>query len=61
MIKLNCLSCTLQINETTVISTSSVALIGITIEIKLNFENHIDNIIQKAYYKTCALRRIRKF
>ena len=33
----------------------------ITIYSKLNFKEHINNIIKKAYYKLYALRRLRKF
>ena len=54
-------SCTLQINYRTIILTSSVTLLGITIEIKLNFENHINTSMQKTYNKIYALRRLRKF
>ena len=42
-------------------SASSVRLHGITIDSKLNFKEHIDNIVKKAYYKLYALRRLRKF
>ena len=36
-------------------------LVGITIFSKLNFKEHTDNTIQKAYYDLYALRRLRKF
>ena len=42
-------------------SASSVTLLGITIDSKLNFKEHINNIFKKAYYKLYALRRLQKF
>ena len=42
-------------------SALSVRLHGITIDSKLNFKEHIDNIVKTAYYKLYALRRLRKF
>ena len=45
----------MQINDTTIKSTSFVTLLGVTIDSKLNFTEHIDNIIQKAYYELNAL------
>ena len=52
---------TLQIGDVTRKSVSSVTLLGVTIDSKLNFKEHINNIIKKAYYKLYALRRLRKF
>ena len=52
---------TLQIGDITRKSVSSVTLLGITIDSKLNFKEHINNIIKKAHYKLYALRRLRKF
>ena len=52
---------TSQIGDITIKSVSSVTLLGITIDSKLNFKEHINNIVQKAYYKLYALRRLRKF
>ena len=40
---------TLQIGDMTVKSTSSVTLLGINIDLKLNFKKHINNIAKKAY------------
>ena len=38
-----------------------VALLGITIDDKLSFKTHIENICRKAKYKLHALQRIRKY
>ena len=35
-------------------SVSSVALLGITIDSKLNFKKHINNIVKKAYIINCV-------
>ena len=53
-------SYTLQIGDTTTKSVSSVTLLDITIDSKLNFKGHINNTIEKACYKLCALRRLQK-
>ena len=45
----------------TIKSASYVTLHGITIDSKLNFKEHINNIVKKTYYKLYALRRLRKF
>ena len=42
-------------------SVSSVTLLGITINSKLNFKEYINNIMKRGYYKLYALRRLRKF
>ena len=52
---------TLEIGDMTIKSVSPVALLSITIDSKLNFKEHINNIFKKAYYKLHALRRLRKF
>ena len=36
-------------------------LIGITIDIALNFKKHFENLCRTAQYKLHALRRIRKY
>ena len=51
----------LQIGDITIKSASSVTLLGITIDSKLNFKEHINNIVKNAYNKLYALRRLRKF
>ena len=51
----------LQIGDITTKSVSSVTLLGITIDSKLNFKEDINNIIKKACYKLYTLRRLRKF
>ena len=40
---------TLKIGDITIKSASSVTLLGITIGSKLNFKEHINNIVRKAY------------
>ena len=50
---------TLQIGDITTKFVSSLTLLGITIDSKLNFKEHIKNI-KKAYYKLHALRILRK-
>ena len=52
---------TLQIGDTAIKSASSVALLGITIDLKLNLKELINNIAKNAYYKLYVLRRLRKF
>ena len=54
-------SYTLKIGDITIKSASSVTLLGITIDSKLNFTEHINIIVKKTYYKLYALRRLRKF
>ena len=39
-------------------SVSSVGVSGITIDCKLNFKEHINNIIKKAYCKVYTLQRL---
>ena len=51
----------LQIGDITTKSVSSVTLLGITIDSKLNFKEDINNIIKKTYYKLYNLRRLWKF
>ena len=50
----------LQIGDITTKSVSSVKLPGITIDSKLSFKEHINNIIKKTY-NLYAPRRLRKF
>ena len=52
---------TLQIDDVTIKSASSVALLGITIDVKLNCKDHVNNIVNNTYYKLYALRRLQKF
>ena len=52
---------TLKIGDITIKSASYVTLLGITIDSKFNFKEHINNIVKKAYYKLYALRRLQKF
>ena len=49
---------TLQIRDITPESVSSVTLLGITIDLKLNFKEDINDIIKKAYYKLYSLRKL---
>ena len=47
--------------ETKPTSTDQVTLLGVTIDNKLKFKNHIDELCRKASYKLHALRDIRPF
>ena len=51
----------LMINSIKVEASDDILLLGITIDKKLTFKQHIENLCQKAQYKLHALRRIRKF
>ena len=51
----------LQIGDITTKSVSSVTLLGITVDSKLNFKEDINKVIKEEYYKLCTLRRLRKF
>ena len=51
---------TLQIVDITIESTSSVILLGICINSNLNFKEHINNIVKKAY-KLHALKNYESF
>ena len=51
----------LQIGGITTKSVSSVTLLGITVDSKLNFKEDINKVIKEEYYKLCTLRRLRKF
>ena len=52
---------TLETGDITTKSVSSVTLLCITIDPKLDFKEDISNIIKKTYYKLYTLRRLRKF
>ena len=51
----------LPVVDITTKSVSSVTLLGITIDSKLNFKKDINNIIKEAYYKLYTQRRLRMF
>ena len=51
----------LPVVDITTKSVSSVTLLGITIDSKLNFKEDINNIIKNTHYKLYALRRLRTF
>ena len=51
----------LTINGSSINSQKSVKLLGITIDSKLNFNSHIENICNMASYKVFVLQRIRKY
>ena len=51
----------LKINSIKVQASDDVLLLGITIDKKLTFKQHVENLCRKAQYKLHALRRIRKF
>ena len=57
----NTRSHTLKIGDITIKSASYVTLLGITIDSKLKFKEHINNIVKKACYKLYPLIRLRKF
>ena len=51
----------LKINLIKIEASDDILLLGITIDKKLTFKQHIENLCRKAQYKLYALRRIRKF
>ena len=51
----------LKINSIKVEASDDILLLGITIDKKLTFKQHIENLCRKAQYKHQALRRMRKF
>ena len=51
----------LNIDGMVITSTDEVTLLGVSIDNKLTFKNHIDKLYRKASYKLYALRRIRPF
>ena len=51
----------LKINSIKVEASDDVLLLGITIDKKLTFKQHVENLCRKAQYKLQVLRRIRKF
>ena len=51
----------LDINGILVKESDSVTLLGVTIDNKLRFKQHISKISRSAFYKLRALRRIRNF
>ena len=51
----------LKINSIKVEASDGVLLLGITIDKKLTFKQHAENLCRKAQYKLHTLKRIRKF
>ena len=51
----------LKINSIKVEASDNGLLLGITIDKKITFKQHIENICRKAQYKLRALRRIKRF
>ena len=51
----------LKINSIKVEASDDVLLLGITIDKKLTFKQHVENLFRKAQYKLHTLRRIRRF
>ena len=51
----------LKINSIKVEASDNVLLLGITIDKKLTFKQHIENLCRKAQYKLHALSSIKKF
>ena len=52
---------TISINDIDIKSNNSVNLLGITLDNKLNFENHISSICKSANCQFNALFRLKKF
>ena len=52
---------TLQINNVTIKSTLSITRLTITVDLKLNFTEYINNIIKKSCYKLHVPRRLKDF
>ena len=50
-----------KINAIEIRNTTEVKLLGLTINHKLKFDAHIDNLCKTRSFKLHALRRIRKF
>ena len=51
----------IKIGNDIITSKTSVKLLGVTIDNKLNFNEHVDNICKKANNKLHALARIAKY
>ena len=51
----------LKINAIKVEASDNVLLLGITIDNKMTFKQHIENLCRKAQYRLYALGRIIKF
>ena len=51
----------IKVGNDVIISGNSVKLLGVTIDNKLNFNEHVDNICKKANNKLQALARIAKY
>ena len=51
----------LKINSIKVEASDNILLLGITIDKKLTFKQHTENLCRKVQYKLHALRRIKKF
>ena len=51
----------LKINSIKAEASDDVLLLGVTIDKKLTFKQHVENLCRKAQYKLHGLRRIRKF
>ena len=51
----------LNIDESKIESSTEVTLLGVKIDKKLKFKNHIEELCRKTVYKLLALRRIRKY
>ena len=52
---------TLNINNIKIRESQNVELLGLTIDHRLTFKDHIDMLCRRASYKLHALRRIRKY
>ena len=50
-----------KIEDIYIFSKGKIILLGTTLDNKLTFEVHIENLCKKASYKLWALQRVRKF
>ena len=53
--------CWIKVGESQIWESKNVKLLGVTIDNKLRFEKHIENLCKKANFKLNALSRLCKF
>ena len=61
LIVTNCEKASLTIDNNVIESSSTVKLLGVTIDNKLNFDDHVSKICKKASTKLHALARVAKY
>ena len=49
------------VDNKSVDTTETLKILGVTLDRKLNFKNHVKEQVKKACAKATALRRVRKF